>query len=140
MVVDAQHRVVLPGQIGVDQHRRQRLRQVVGQEARALGIGRQHQQAVDAAAHGTQGRALLLLVTVVAGHQQVLAAVAGNVVDAAHQLGEEFAVQVRKHHAHRIGAAAAQAAGGGVRGVTQPCGHLQHKLADRRPGLRERRR
>lgn len=32
VVIDAQHRMVLPRQVGVDEYRRQCLRQVVGQE------------------------------------------------------------------------------------------------------------
>ncbi len=132
VVVDAQHRVlVLVWQMRVDEHGRQRLRQVLGQEAGVLGIGRKHQQAVDAAAHGAQCATLLFLVAVVAGYQQVLAARARHSVDAADQLGKEFAVQVRQDHANSLSVAAAQAARGRVRAVAQAVGHFQHDLAYR---------
>src|SRR3546814_555117 len=76
-----------------------------------------------------QRGALFGLVAVVAGHQQVQAALARDLVDAADQFGEELAVQIGQDHADGVGAAAAEAARGVVRAVTQFVGHAEHALA-----------
>src|SRR3546814_19314413 len=52
-----------------------------------------------------------------------------DLVDAADQFGEELAVQVGQDHADGVGAAAAEAARGVVRAVTQLVGHAEHALA-----------
>src|SRR3546814_13973003 len=90
---------------------------------------RYHPQTGDAPAHGAQRGALFGLGAVVTGHQQVQAALARDLVDAADQFGEELAVQVGQDHADGVGAAAAQAARGVVRAVAQLVGHAEHALA-----------
>ena len=55
-------------------------------------------------------------------------ALAGGLVDATHQFGEKFAVEVGQDHAQRVGATAAQAARGGVRRVAQRFGSSLYAL------------
>jgi len=59
----------------------------------------------------------------------MLATLAGHPIDAAHQFGEEFAIEIGQHHANGIGPPAAQAPGRCMRGVAQSRRHLQHQLA-----------
>src|SRR3546814_19634216 len=68
---------------------------------------------------------------VVAGDQQLQAALARRRVDAAHQAGKELARQVGEHDTDGVGASATEAAGRMVRAVVQRAGDFQDPLADR---------
>jgi hypothetical protein len=128
VVVDAERDVLGFGRLRIDQHRRQR-GEVLAEEIDIAHVRRHDQQAVDPAAHRAQRGRLLLGMTVIARHQQVQAAVAGDEVDAADQFGEEFAVEIRQHHADGVGAAAAEAARGVMRAVAQLVRDRQYPAA-----------
>ena len=82
-----------------------RRRQLLGAKVRG-----HDDQAVDPAAHRAQRMGRLLAAGVQVGQQQQIAAAARFPVHAAHDLGEELAVQVGKHDADRIVAGKAEAA------------------------------
>ena len=128
VVVDAERDVFGLGRLRIDQNRRQR-GEVFAEEIDIAHVRRHHQQAIDPAAHRTQGGRLFLGMAVIARHQQVQAAVAGDEVDTTDQFGKEFTVQIGQHHADGVGAAAAETARGVVRAVAQLGRDRQHPAA-----------
>jgi hypothetical protein len=121
----------MPDKPVVDQHHRVRVVEVVGQR-RAFDERRHHEQAIDAAAHRAQCHALLFRMAVVTGDEEIQIVLARHLVDAAHQLGKEFAVQVGQDDADRAGAPAAEAARRVVRDVAQLLRGIDHPAARRR--------
>ena len=86
-----------------------------------LDVRRHDQETIDPALHRAQRGGGFVGVAVRAGNQKVQSMRARRKVDAADQLGEEFAEQVRQQRAHRLGAAGDQAARRAQRHIAQAC-------------------
>ncbi|AAW73505.1 conserved hypothetical protein [Xanthomonas oryzae pv. oryzae KACC 10331] len=131
VVVDIEYRALAGAAGAVEQHRRQAAGQRIFMHARIAQRWRHHHHPVHAPGQALQRPALRLRVAVRAGHQQVISLVVCHLVDAADQLGKEFAMQVRQHDSNGVGAPAAEAARGVVRDVVERTRHLQYAFAHR---------
>ena len=98
-----------------------------------VGFGAHHDQAVDAAVEGAGGLGERVGIAVGAGDEQVEVVGAGRAVQPPEQLREKLAVEIGQQHADGVGLLGGQAAGGGVRHVAQPLGHLGDADARRLP-------
>lgn len=102
---------------GVDQHGRNG---EAGKRTRPVPVARRHQQqSIHPAAHPLHRPHQLAGFALEARHQQLLAIRACSRIDAAHQFGEIFAMQIRQHHVDGVGATTAEAACRMVRRVLQ---------------------
>ncbi len=115
----------------VEQHGGQRLGQVGAQGLQGAWRWGHEDQPVDAPAQSPQHGRDLLAVVVRPGDQDVIPPPPCRGVDAADQLGEELAVDVRQEDAQRVGLVGREAAGRAVRDVAEAL----HHLPDAEPGL-----